>query len=176
MLQLVQAVEGAVVGLRDQLEALTILDETALTWPGLSLVRAQCNVCWSVAYAAVEPMRFARDKMQVLEDLEALVKLLSSRASHAEGTASSLQKQVTSLHAAADQSSKDQAACSAQLHTSKKEAGIAKRVLVPATLLCTKLASASMLKAYQVSGQTFKNCMHLVLKRTCPVTYVLAFL
>lgn len=39
--QVVQAVEGAVVGLRDQLEALTILDETALTWPGLSLV---CSV------------------------------------------------------------------------------------------------------------------------------------
>ena len=38
LLQVVQAVEGAVVGLRDQLEALTILDETALTWPGLSLV------------------------------------------------------------------------------------------------------------------------------------------
>lgn len=37
-LQLVKAVSGAVVGLRDQLEALTILDETALTWPGLSLV------------------------------------------------------------------------------------------------------------------------------------------
>ena len=36
--QIVQAVEGATVGLRDQLEALTILDETALTWPGLSLV------------------------------------------------------------------------------------------------------------------------------------------
>lgn len=38
-LQLVKAVSGAVVGLRGQLEALTILDETALTWPGLSLVR-----------------------------------------------------------------------------------------------------------------------------------------
>ena len=38
MMQVVQAIEGAVVGLRDQLEALTILDETALTWPGLSLV------------------------------------------------------------------------------------------------------------------------------------------
>ena len=37
-LQIVEAVSGAVVGLRDQLEALTILDETALTWPGLSLV------------------------------------------------------------------------------------------------------------------------------------------
>ena len=36
--QIVQALEGAIVGLRDQLEALTILDETALTWPGLSLV------------------------------------------------------------------------------------------------------------------------------------------
>ncbi len=36
--QIVEAVSGAVVGLRDQLEALTILDETALTWPGLSLV------------------------------------------------------------------------------------------------------------------------------------------
>ncbi|KAL0038256.1 hypothetical protein WJX79_010230 [Trebouxia sp. C0005] len=35
--QIVQAVSGAVEGLRDQLEALTILDETALTWPGLSL-------------------------------------------------------------------------------------------------------------------------------------------
>lgn len=41
VMQVVQAVEGAVVGLRDQLEALTILDETALTWPGLSLV---CSV------------------------------------------------------------------------------------------------------------------------------------
>lgn len=38
IMQVVQALEGAVVGLRDQLEALTILDETALTWPGLSLV------------------------------------------------------------------------------------------------------------------------------------------
>ena len=37
-LQITKAVSGAVVGLRDQLEALTILDETALTWPGLSLV------------------------------------------------------------------------------------------------------------------------------------------
>lgn len=44
ILQIVQAVEGAVVGLRDQLEALTILDETALTWPGLSLVWGPCSV------------------------------------------------------------------------------------------------------------------------------------
>ncbi len=40
--QIVQAVSGAVEGLRDQLEALTILDETALTWPGLSLVYCLC--------------------------------------------------------------------------------------------------------------------------------------
>ena len=38
LMQIVQAVDGAVVSLRGQLEALTILDETALTWPGLSLV------------------------------------------------------------------------------------------------------------------------------------------
>lgn len=43
--QIVEAVSGAVEGLRDQLEALTILDETALTWPGLSLVSCLRTPC-----------------------------------------------------------------------------------------------------------------------------------
>ena len=121
-------------------------------------------------------MSFAYDKVQVLEDLEALITLLSSKASVAECTASSLQKHVTSLHAAADQSSKDQAACDARLNTLKKEAGTAKRVLAPAALLCIKCSSASMMVAYQASDQTLKKCINLVLKCTCPVTYIHAFL
>lgn len=76
-----------------------------------------------------QPKRFALVKVQVLQDLEALVKLLSSRASDAEHTASSLQRQVKTLHSAADQSGKDQAACKLQLDTLKKEAGAAKQVL-----------------------------------------------
>ncbi|KAL3148500.1 hypothetical protein ABBQ38_013942 [Trebouxia sp. C0009 RCD-2024] len=109
--QIVQAVDGAVVSLRGQLEALTILDETALTWPGLSLV---------------------------LEDLEALVKLLGSRAAEAEHNVTSLQTQVTSLHAAASQSSKDQAASSKQMDNLNKGAAVAKREL---TVVKAELAS-----------------------------------
>lgn len=120
----------------------------------------------SVAPQHTHPINVNHDKVQVLEDLEALVALLISRASDAECTASSLQKQVTSLHAAADQSSKDQAGCNAQLKTLNKEAGIAKRVLAPAALLCIKCSSASMLDAYQASDQT---CKHSVPPSTCPV-------
>ncbi|DBA92760.1 hypothetical protein WJX77_004078 [Trebouxia sp. C0004] len=110
--QIVLAVSGAVEGLRDQLEALTILDETALTWPGLSLV---------------------------LEDLEALVQLLSARACDAEEAAAQLQQDVTAAHAAADRSSNDQLASSKQADSSKKEAANAKREL---TVVKAELASA----------------------------------
>ncbi|DBA66413.1 TPA: hypothetical protein ACH3X2_002392 [Trebouxia sp. C0005] len=110
--QIVQAVSGAVEGLRDQLEALTILDETALTWPGLSLV---------------------------LEDLEALVKLLSARACDAEEAAAQLQQDVTAAHAAADRASNDQLASSKQADISHKEAVNAKREL---TVVKAELASA----------------------------------
>ena len=121
-------------------------------------------------------MRFAHDKVQVLEDLEALVKLLSSRASDAEYSASSLQEEVTYLHAAADQSSKDQAACNLQLNSLKKEAGIAKRVLAPAALLCTKCSAASMLEAYPAPDQMWQDCMHCLAPITCLVIYIVAFL
>ena len=66
----------------------------------------------------------------MLEDLEALVKLLGSRAAEAEHNVTSLQTQVTSLHAAASQSSKDQAASSKQMDTLNKGAAVAKRVLL----------------------------------------------
>ena len=66
---------------------------------------------------------------QVLEDLEALVKLLSSRASDAEHTSSSLQQQVTSLQAAVSHAGKDQAASTKQSELLKKEAAAAKRVI-----------------------------------------------
>ena len=85
---------------------------------------------WHIhAYATTTPTT----RVQVLEDLEALVKLLSSRASDAESSASNLQKHVTALRATADQASKDQAALSKQQETSKKEAAAAKRVL---TIFC----------------------------------------
>ena len=112
-------------------------------------------------------MRFAHDAVQVLEDLEALVKLLSSRASDAQCSANSLQNEVTTLHAAADQSSKDQAACNSQHNTLKKEAGIAKRVLAPAALLCTKWSSASILEAYPAPDQMWTDCMHSL----APITF-----
>jgi len=71
---------------------------------------------------------------QVLEDLEALVKLLSARARDAEEAATQLQQDVTAAHAAADRASNDQLASSKQADSSKKEAANAKRVcsaLVP---------------------------------------------
>lgn len=95
-----------------------------------------------------QPKRFALNKVQVLEDLEALVKLLSSRASDAEHTASSLQKQVTTLHATADQSGKDQAACKLQLDTLRKEAGTAKQVRAVVVSLCTECLSGSMFEPH----------------------------
>ena len=81
----------------------------------------------------------ANGKLQVLEDLEALVRLLSTRASDAERNASSLQKQVTGLRAAAGQSSRDQAACNKQIDALKKEAAVAKRVFALVALLCLRV-------------------------------------
>ena len=72
--------------------------------------------------------------LQVLEDLEALVKLLSARACDAEEAAAQLQQDVKAAHAAADRASNDQLASSKQADSSKKEAANAKRVcsaLVP---------------------------------------------
>ncbi len=66
--------------------------------------------------------------LQVLEDLEALVKLLSARANEAEDTAAKLQQEVTAARAAADRASKDQLAASKQADHLKKEAATAKRV------------------------------------------------
>ena len=81
--------------------------------------------------------------MQVLEDLEALVQLLSSRAAEAEHNVSSLQTQVTSLQAAASQSSNGQEACNKQIDNLKKEAVVAKRVLLRTTKWrCTDIDSA----------------------------------
>lgn len=104
-----------------------------------------------------QPERFAHDKVQVLEDLEALIKLLSSRASDAEHTASSLQKQVTTCHAAADQSGKDQAACKLQLDILKKEAGAVKQVLTFVVSLCTKCLSRSVFEPLPALDQPLKG-------------------
>ncbi len=73
---------------------------------------------------------------QVLEDLEALVQLLSARARVAEEAAAQLQQDVTAAHAAADRASNDQLASSKQADSSKKEAANAKRV-------CSALVSLS---------------------------------
>lgn len=64
----------------------------------------------------------------MLEDLEALVKLLSARACDAEEAAAQLQQDVTAAHAAADRASNDQLASSKQADISHKEAVNAKRV------------------------------------------------
>ena len=81
--------------------------------------------------------------MQVLEDLEALVQLLSSRGAEAEHNVSHLQTQVTSLQAAASQSSKGQEACNKQIDTLKKEAVVTKRVLLRTSKWrCTDIDSA----------------------------------
>ena len=65
---------------------------------------------------------------QVLEDLEALAKLLSLRASDAERTSSTLQKQVTNLQAEVSQADSNHAASNKQSELLKKEAAAAKRV------------------------------------------------
>lgn len=66
--------------------------------------------------------------MQVLEDLEALTKLLSARAHDAEHTADRLQQEVTAARAAADRASNDHTSSSKQAESSRKEAATAKRV------------------------------------------------
>ena len=111
---------------------------------------------------AAEPQRVALDEVQVLEDLEALVKLLSSRTSDAEHTASSLQKKVKTLHAAADQSGQDQAACKLQLDTLKKEAGAAKQVLALVASLCTSACQQACLNPTQRLMSHWKECRHLL--------------
>ena len=65
---------------------------------------------------------------KVLEDLEALVKLLSTRAHNAEFTAEKLQQELTASRAATDRASKDHLASSKQADSLKKEASAAKRV------------------------------------------------
>ena len=70
----------------------------------------------------------------MLEDLEALVKLLSARARDAEEVAAQLQQDVTAAHAAADRASNDQLASSKQADSSKKEVAHAKRVCLALVL------------------------------------------
>lgn len=64
----------------------------------------------------------------MLEDLEALTKLLSARAHDAEHTADMLQQEVTAARAAADRASNDHLSSSKQAESSRKEAATAKRV------------------------------------------------
>ena len=178
--QIVAALNGATVGLREQLEALTILDETALTWPGLSLVcPAALNVhsahtynlhCRQVAHISTEllflhiaspvpltSMTCVVDTLrqhmqvrllhltnalhsatvQVLEDLEALVDLVTTRAHDAESKAQQLQHDLTAAQSAADQASAKHQASSKQLDVSKKEASAAKRVRSQTLLYCS---------------------------------------
>ena len=83
--------------------------------------------------------QFSADTVQVLEDLEALVKLISSRASDAQLTADTLQEQVTTFKDKAEHASKELATSAKQLDASKKDAAAAKRVCAQflLTVCCT---------------------------------------
>ena len=63
-----------------------------------------------------------------MEDLEALVKLLSARALDTEDAADKLKRELTTAHAANDRATKEQLAISKQADSLKKEAAAAKRV------------------------------------------------
>ena len=70
----------------------------------------------------------AGNAVQVLEDLEALVKLLTTRAHDSEQKLKQLQHGASTANLAAESAKAEQQACSKQLETSKKEAATAKRV------------------------------------------------
>lgn len=96
--------------------------------------------------------------LQVIEDLEALVKLLSARARDAEEAAVQLQQDVTAAHAAADRASNDQLASSKQADSSKKEAANAKRVC---SALVPHSGSKPWLSCIPVSDKHRLCCSHI---------------
>ncbi|KAK9818168.1 hypothetical protein WJX72_008131 [[Myrmecia] bisecta] len=85
--QLVEAVKAAMVGLRDQLGVLTILDSTATTWPGVN---------------------------QAVNDLEALARMVCSRTSTAEKAAADGQAEAGALRMQCEATERQLAATTSQ--------------------------------------------------------------
>ena len=75
--------------------------------------------------------------VQVLEDLEALVDLVTTRAHDAESKAQQLQHDLAAAQSAADQATAKRQTSSKQLDASKKEAAAAKRVCSWMLLRCS---------------------------------------